>query len=49
MVTFDQVLQLFDHVGLCGLTFLLLVFHMVQEERSRRFFLAKNSRPKTGG
>ena len=36
MLSFDQLLMLIDKVGLCGVTFLLLVLHMGMEERTRR-------------
>lgn len=35
MPSWDQLMQLLDKVGLCGVTFLLLIIHMAQEERHR--------------
>ena len=44
MLIWDQLLLLIDKIGLCGLTFLLLVGHMVQEERLRRIINGKSRR-----
>lgn len=49
MPSWDQLLQLLDKIGLCGVTFFLLVLHMVQEERTRRFTYGQRRKAKYGG
>ena len=44
MPSWDQLVMLIDKFGLCGLTFVLLVVHMVQEERYRRVYNGKSRR-----
>jgi hypothetical protein len=34
--TWSELIMVADHIGVCGLTLLVLVWHMVREERSRR-------------
>ena len=36
MPSWDQLLALVNTLGVCGVTLLVLVLHMVQEERQRR-------------
>ena len=36
--SWDQVITLVDHIGTCGVTLVLLVWHMAREERSRKLW-----------
>lgn len=36
MFTFDQILILLDRIGICGAALFFLLFHMAQEEVTRR-------------
>mgnify|MGYP001560219813 CR=1 FL=1 len=36
--TWPELLVIIDHIGVCGVTLLVLMWHMVREERSRRLW-----------